>query len=96
MAGNYSPEAGYDSDYHADRGESDWHLMRWQFYASLALVVWGLWGYLPKRALSGDRFHNSDRKIETLQHRTLLNVKLQIPHRFLRRLADAGRVEPER
>jgi bacterial/archaeal transporter family protein len=25
--------------------------MRWQFYASLALVVWGLWGYLPKRAL---------------------------------------------
>ena len=23
--------------------------MRWQIYASLALVVWGLWGYLPKR-----------------------------------------------
>jgi bacterial/archaeal transporter family protein len=26
--------------------------MRWQFYAFLALVVWGLWGYLPKRALA--------------------------------------------
>jgi transporter family protein len=26
--------------------------MRWQFYASLALVVWGWWGYLPKRALA--------------------------------------------
>ncbi len=25
--------------------------MRWQFYASAALVVWGFWGYLPKLAL---------------------------------------------
>src|SRR5947207_3407779 len=25
--------------------------MRWQFYATLALLVWGFWGYLPKRAL---------------------------------------------
>lgn len=24
---------------------------RWQFYATFALLVWGLWGYLPKRAL---------------------------------------------
>jgi bacterial/archaeal transporter family protein len=26
--------------------------MRWQFSATLALVVWGLWGYLPKQALA--------------------------------------------
>jgi len=25
--------------------------MRWQFYASVALLVWGFWGYLPKLAL---------------------------------------------
>jgi transporter family protein len=25
--------------------------MRWQFYASLTLLLWGLWGYLPKRSL---------------------------------------------
>ena len=25
--------------------------MRWQFYASVALLVWGFWGYLPKIAL---------------------------------------------
>jgi transporter family protein len=25
--------------------------MRWQFYASAALLVWGFWGYLPKLAL---------------------------------------------
>lgn len=25
--------------------------MRWQFYATLALLVWGFRGYLPKRAL---------------------------------------------
>jgi bacterial/archaeal transporter family protein len=25
--------------------------MRWQFYASAALLVWGFWGYLPKVAL---------------------------------------------
>lgn len=26
--------------------------MRWQFYATLALIVWGFWGYLPKQALA--------------------------------------------
>ena len=26
--------------------------MRWQFYAMLTWVVWGFWGYLPKRALA--------------------------------------------
>jgi len=26
--------------------------MRWQFYAVLTWVVWGFWGYLPKRALA--------------------------------------------
>jgi transporter family protein len=26
--------------------------MRWQFYAALTWIVWGLWGYLPKRALA--------------------------------------------
>lgn len=25
--------------------------MRWQFYATVTLLVWGLWGYLPKPAL---------------------------------------------
>jgi bacterial/archaeal transporter family protein len=30
------------------RGRAD---LGWQFYAALALVVWGFWGYLPKRAL---------------------------------------------
>jgi transporter family protein len=26
--------------------------MRWQLYASLTLLLWGLWGYFPKRALA--------------------------------------------